>query len=229
MRPFIFDSMTHLVDTFVARLSGAPVGVQTTNHYASYEERPVLSQANAIRRHNLRRYLRQMFAARPRALLVGEAPGYRGCRLTGIPFTSEAIILDRQVWRFGHDAGYRKTDEREAVTKEATATMIWSALSRASRPPLLWNAYPFHPFQAGKPLSNRKPSKPELQQGANILAELLNGFAIEVVGAVGRSAAIALDLAGVCDYLLLRHPSHGGKTAFETGLQQLLSLDRKPR
>ena len=52
---------------------------------------------NQLRRHNLTRYLSAMEQSRPTLLLVGEAPGYRGCRLTGIPFTSSHTLVQEMV------------------------------------------------------------------------------------------------------------------------------------
>jgi hypothetical protein len=168
-----------------------------------------------------------MTAARPALLLVGEAPGYRGCRLTGIPFTSEAIVLDPQIRPFGRQAGYQKTTEMAKttkegnVTKEASATMVWSAVAGIWPPPLMWNAFPFHPHRPGQPMSNRRPLKSELLLGAEFLSDLLAIFPSTTVAAVGRSAAAALAHAGQTGYPILRHPSHGGKVAFCTGLQEI--------
>src|SRR5438105_13709797 len=50
-------------------------------------------RANTTRRRNLKRYLEDFDAIGPRALLIGEAPSYRGGRLTGIPFVSESLML----------------------------------------------------------------------------------------------------------------------------------------
>lgn len=43
---------------------------------------------NEIRRKNLMNYFERMERLKPSILLVGEAPVYRGCRRSGIPFTS---------------------------------------------------------------------------------------------------------------------------------------------
>ena len=66
--------MEHL--EFVARLARAPIGA-TFNQYAASE----------LRRGRLSAYL----AAREDAetVLVGEAAGYRGARISGLAFTSE--------------------------------------------------------------------------------------------------------------------------------------------
>ena len=119
--------MDQSIGDFVRRLAQTKVDGPVTNQYTALDSGGIKGQANAIRRQNLRLYLGQMAAARPLALLVGEAPGYRGCRLTGVPFTSEAILLDEGIWPFGARAGYCKTAERQGIVKEATATMIWSS------------------------------------------------------------------------------------------------------
>ncbi|MER6443347.1 hypothetical protein ABT275_44835, partial [Streptomyces sp. NPDC001185] len=41
--------------------------------------------AGRLRERNLRRYLELMDRVRPRMLLIGEAPGYRGHAVSGIP------------------------------------------------------------------------------------------------------------------------------------------------
>ena len=64
---------------FVAALAGATIG-ETFNFYRDGEGAPV-------RRERLRRYLEARWSAP--ILLVGEAAGFRGARVSGIPFTSE--------------------------------------------------------------------------------------------------------------------------------------------
>jgi uracil-DNA glycosylase len=221
MQQQITSFINHLADT---RLDGP-----LFNPYKTAVDDRRLAAANCIRRRNLRQYLVHLASRKPRLLLVGEAPGYRGCRLTGVPFTSESIILDARIWPFGAQAGYRKTAEQSAVVKEATATIIWTALKDRRRQPLLWNALPFHPYRVDQPASNRRPNKQELLLGGPFLAELIAIFMPRVVVAVGRSAACALDLAGLSEYKQLRHPSHGGKNEFLTGLAQLSDLTKDQR
>jgi len=50
------------------------------------------SRESLIRKHNLLTYFVHMKKLKPKILLLGEAPGYKGCRLTGVPFTSEKIL-----------------------------------------------------------------------------------------------------------------------------------------
>ncbi len=42
--------------------------------------------------NNLGLYLDFFFKLNNNILLIGEAPGYNGCRITGIPFTSGSVI-----------------------------------------------------------------------------------------------------------------------------------------
>ena len=217
----LFCVMTDSLNDFIIRLARTRFDGPVHNQYGDFLSGEV-ARANAVRRANLSLYLGQMAAVRPALLLVGEAPGYRGCRLTGVPFTSEAILLEEDIWPFGRSAGYRKASKLNDVSKEATATMVWSALDGVWPRPLLWNAFPFHPHRPGWPLSNRQPLVDELKLGARILAELMDLIPVQVVAAVGNSAAKALTHVGVSDYHMLRHPSHGGKALFQAGLEKLI-------
>jgi hypothetical protein len=179
-------------------------------------------EGSATRRHNLSLYLQRMAERRPRLMLLGEAPGYRGCRVTGVPFTSEAILLtdDCPFGLFGTAVGFRGIGGR--WQRESSATAMWDALSRMGTIPLLWNAYPYHPHQPDQPDSNRPPTAAELASGREIVFLLLELFAIEQVIAVGNKAAIALERWGV-RAAKVRHPAHGGQAIFRRELEAVLS------
>jgi len=161
---------------FVSRLAAASIG-DTYNQYAH----------SALRRGRLGSYLEMHEDAR--VVLVGEAAGYRGARVSGIPFTSE-----RQLTGSG--------------PAEATATIVHRVLARlgVEDEVLLWNVVPTHP---GNETSNRRPTRAEVEAAAPFLHELTCG---RVSIAVGRLAA------GVLGAPYVRHPAHGGAAAFEQGL-----------
>ena len=202
-------SMVDCQDTagFVEMLAATAVADDTTNPYA-----PDVAGAD-LRCANLRHYLAAMRDLGPTAVLVGEAPGYRGCRLTGVPFTSERLLLERVVGAGGYEiAG-------APPTAEATATIVWQTLAALPTLPLLWNAYPFHPHQPGDSLSNRAPRLSELLAGEPYFRALSSLFDLHKVLAVGRKAEMALARWGVA-HTAVRHPSHGGKRAFQAGVWQ---------
>lgn len=180
----------------------------------------------AARRENLSLYLRRMGERRPRTMLVGEAPGYRGCRVTGVPFTSEAILLaeDCPFGLFGEAAGFRGGDGR--WRREASATTVWNALYSLNVLPLLWNAFPYHPHQPGRLASNRPPAAAELAAGREAVALLMELFAIEHVVAVGNKAAAALARWGIVAPKV-RHPAHGGQVIFRRELAAILAESRQ--
>jgi uracil-DNA glycosylase len=173
---------------FVRRLSEARIG-STFNFYRDGE-------GAAVRRSRLTAYLEARRGAG--ILLVGEAAGYRGARVSGLPFTSE-----RQLTGTG--------------PAEATATIVHRVLDElgAERDVLLWNVVPTHPHQPGLPLSNRPPTRPEAACGMELLRELA---AARRVVAVGRLAERFLAAPYV------RHPSRGGATAFRADLIRLLDV-----
>jgi hypothetical protein len=165
-----------VVRDLVAELAHARIGA-TYNQYAG----------SPLLRGRLRDYLEARRAVP--LVLVGEAAGYRGARVSGIPFTSE-----RQLTGSG--------------PAEASATIVHRTLAALGLEDdvLLWNVVPTHP---GTEASNRPPSRAEVRAGLPFTLRLVAG---RRVVAVGRLAA------GVLDAPYVRHPSHGGAAAFLSGL-----------
>jgi uracil-DNA glycosylase len=169
--------------SFIDSLVAARIG-ETTNFYRDGERAALL-------RDRVAAYLDTRRTAP--ILLVGEAPGYRGTRVSGIPFTSE-----RQLTGVG--------------PAEATATIVQRTLGELGLVDdvLLWNVVPTHP---GTDRSNRAPTRAEVAVGVVFARRLAVG---RQVVAVGRLAAQALCVPYV------RHPSRGGAAAFAPGLRDLI-------
>ncbi|HEY7397731.1 MAG TPA: uracil-DNA glycosylase [Gaiellaceae bacterium] len=176
--------------SFIDRLVAARIG-ETWNFYRD-------GDGAEVRTRRLADYLDSRSDAP--ILLVGEAPGYRGARISGLPFTSERQLTGRG-------------------PTEATATIVQAALGDfgLAGEVLLWNVVPTHPGTAS---SNRRPRAGEVREGAAFARELARG---RRVLAVGRLAAAALDAPYV------RHPSRGGVAAFRSGLLQFAAGGRMVR
>src|SRR5918995_6482535 len=132
-----------LAAELVERLARARIGT-TFNFYRDGE-------GAALRRERLTAYLERRAGAR--YLLVGEAAGYRGARVSGIPFTSERQLTGR-------------------APGEASATVVHRVLAELelAEDVLLWNAVPTHPHRPGRPESNRAPAAAEVAAGAPVVA-----------------------------------------------------------
>ena len=145
--------MPDSIDAFVERLAAGRSGPNSVNPFDRSRD------DNAIRRRNLTRYLEEVSERRPAPLLVGEAPGYRGMAITGVPFTN-TVLLQHGIPAFGllgAENGYEVPDA-PAVAAEPTATVMWQVLASLDFLPVLWSAFPLHPHRAGDPRSNRTPT-----------------------------------------------------------------------
>ncbi|MEZ4594379.1 MAG: uracil-DNA glycosylase [Chloroflexota bacterium] len=202
-----------IISDFVHKLATAVPPQNCTNPYAG--ERPFAQN----RRHNLQTYLELMQQQPPRLLLLGEAPGYRGCRLTGIPFTSPQILTQLNSF-LGQTASFQPGDDWPEIVREASASVVWGAIGSWQPLPLLWNVFPFHPHQPGNPQSNRTPKTSEIVAGRPFLHHLLHLFPEAKIVAVGQKAAGALAKWAVA-HTAVRHPSHGGAKQFQTALSEL--------
>ena len=168
----------------VSQLAVSPIG-GTHNQYRDGPRAPVL-------RARLVAYLENRSEAR--ILLVGEAAGYRGARVSGIPFTSERQLTGRG-------------------PAEATATIVHRVLRELGieTDVLLWNVVPTHP---GTTTSNRPPTRTEIAAGMPFVEWLAAGRRVIAVGRVAERA-----LSGAPS---VRHPSHGGAREFRAALIELL-------
>ncbi|HEY7692209.1 MAG TPA: uracil-DNA glycosylase [Gaiellaceae bacterium] len=147
-----------------------------------------------MRRERVAAYLEAKRGAT--VVLVGEAAGYRGARVSGIPFTSE-----RQLTGVG--------------PAEASATVVHRVLAELGVEDeiLLWNVVPTHPHEPGRPYTNRRPTRVEVRESSPFLQGVARGRRLI---AVGRLAA------AVTGAPYVRHPAHGGARAFRAGLVELL-------
>jgi uracil-DNA glycosylase len=175
------------VRRLVEELAAARIGA-TYNQYAG----------SPLRRARLAVYL-DAHADAP-LLLVGEAAGYRGARISGLPFTSERQLTG-------------------AGPAEATATIVHCVLDELGLADhvLLWNVVPTHP---GTETTNRRPTRDEVDASHPFLQELARGR---------RTLAVGRLAAAVTEAPYVRHPSHGGAAAFRAGLLSFAAGAREVR
>ncbi len=169
---------------------------------------------NQIRRKNLFGYFKKMHELKPIILLVGEAPGYRGCGRVGMPFSSEKLVLGHP---FFSNRNIFKIENIGEPIAEASASIVWKTFDTLNFYPLMWATYPYHPHRSKNELSNRAPKPEEIKIGKQFITRLISIYGIQKVVAVGRVAEKTLKELGV-EAIAIRHPSHGGATLFAQGL-----------
>lgn len=179
---------------------------------------------NSICCKNLGIYLSKLFEINPTILLVGEAPGYRGCALTGVPFTAEYNMMEIDNLVLGKRKGYAITDEKKtSYQKEGSATIIWDVLEQVKFMPLMWNIYPLHPHKAGNLKTNRTPTEIEMKKGIQYIDDLLDIFkTIEKIYALGRKSETHLRSHYTDrEIMYIRHPANGGGKMCRSGIKNI--------
>jgi uracil-DNA glycosylase len=177
-----------------------------------------LPGADRIRRENLLSHLK-CYPKRPSFLIVGEAPGWRGCRFSGVPFTSEAQLADGALPFQG-----RRTSLRDHPYSESTANIFWQVMRVHYPDWLAWNSLPFHPHQPGDYLSNRTPTRAEIAAHSELLKKIILLLQPGQIIAVGRKAEFALQLIKA-PYIPVRHPARGGAYEFGAGMRTAFLIE----
>jgi hypothetical protein len=230
------------LDAFLAQLQDAsdlPGVFNPWKHHDVLHDQD--TSAVQTRVENLRAYLSERIGV-ARLILCAEALGYQGGHFSGIPMTSERMLVGNLVNKgilpgdVFQGAGERRCRVSRVDTvsllgaNEPTATVVWGTIKqqgRSSREIVLWNAFAFHPMRrradgAVDWLSNRKPTAHELQAAQGILKGFIALFEGAAVVAVGNVAQITLAELGVPIAAKLRHPANGGAAEFRKGLAVLM-------
>ena len=123
---------------------------------------------------------------------------------------------------FGLENGFKIRNPNKPES-ENSATIVWNCLDKLETLPLIWNSFPFHPHNKDNQNSNRAPTGEELKQGKIILEELIGIFEIKKnhIIPIGQNAAKILKEYEIPR--IIRHPSHGGKDDFITGMEAIFN------
>jgi hypothetical protein len=219
-------------ESFVSALAGYRRTAVFNPWGETDRENDLDAQGVLIRRRQLAAYLRERIG-RARILLVAEAIGYQGGHFSGIPMTSERLLLGGlrhkalepgDVFRLSPQRTSSPAVKREGFT-EPTATIVWGFFKSAAVDPrsvVLWNAFPWHPYHPHKGLlSNRTPNDEELVDGHRVLRQMLELGRFQTVIAVGRKSAAQLAELGI-DALEVRHPANGGAEKFRAQMSAIV-------
>lgn len=190
-------------------------------------------QGAVVRCEQLTHYLGERIGQAD-TLLCAEAIGYQGGHFSGIPMTSERLLLGGLAHKglvpeivFKGLAPRRTSSPRvrPAGFTEPTATIVWGFLAQQGIDPyrvVLWNAFPWHPYHHDKGLlSNRTPDARELNDGHRILQQLMGLGNFSQIVAVGEKSALQLGQLGI-SATKVRHPANGGAGQFREQLRQIL-------
>ena len=222
------------VENFIRLLKKSPPGAVFNPWWQVDKQNDVGRNAPAIRRKHLRAYLHKRLG-NVKLAVIGEALGYRGGHFSGIPMTSERILLGKkrddgiepeQV--FSSIKACRTSKPRKCPEgfSEPTATIVWSTLLRLGLKPeqlVLWNAFPWYSFDSRRGmLSNRMPNKSERASGLTVLKAFLELFPCDQVVALGKIAAAQLEQLGVNAHCV-RHPASGGAKLFREQIAKVVN------
>lgn len=170
-----------------------------------------------IRRLNLQLYLETVIACEVDSVWLGRDCGYRGARRTGIALTDE-VHLETLERHFGI-GGIVKATAGESL-KERTASEVWKIIREVNAMVFLWNIFPFHPFESGNHMSNRRHTAREFEECKDLLVGLLELVKPRKIVALGVDASKATMRLGL-RVDVVRHPSYGGHIEFAEAIRRL--------
>jgi uracil-DNA glycosylase len=222
------------VEKFIQLLKESPSGDVFNPWWEVDKENDIGPNAPGIRRRQLRVYLRKRLKI-ARLAVIGEALGYRGGHFSGIPMTSERILLGEkkddgiepaQVFSNITPRRTSKPQKCREGFSEPTATIVWSTLLKLGLSPdqfVLWNAFPWHSFDPRLGiLSNRTPTKSERSAGLPLLKLFLDLFPCDEIVALGNVAASQLKELNA-DMHRIRHPASGGAKLFRQQIAEVVT------
>src|SRR5256884_6577227 len=222
------------VEKLVQLLKKSPSGAVFNPWWQVDKQNDIGPNAPRVRRKQLRAYLRKRLG-KTQLVVIGEALGYRGGHFSGIPMTSERLLLGRSKKvriksnDFFSDINPRCTSKPEKCPdgfSEPTATIVWGTLLRLGLKAdqfVLWNAFPWHSFDPRRGmLSNRMPNKSEQAAGLPVLKVFLELFPFDQVIALGKVAAAQLEQLNV-DAHCVRHPASGGAKLFRQQIAKIVN------
>src|SRR5262249_14890368 len=232
------------VENFIKLLRKSPRDAVFNPWWEVDKENDIGRSAPTIRRTHLAAYFCERLG-RVKFAVIGEALGYRGGHFSGIPMTSERILLGRKKDEgiepeqiFSSLKPRRTSKPRKCPNgfSEPTATIVWSTLLGLGVQPkqfVLWNAFPWHSFDPRRGmLSNRIPTRKERSTGLSLLKAFLKLFPCDRVVALGKVAAAQLEEVG-CKADCTRHPASGGAKLFRQQIARPLTTtadrDRRRR
>ena len=222
---------TKSVEKFIRLLKKSPSGAVFNPWWKVDEENDIARQAPRIRREQLRAYLCDRLG-KARLTIIGEALGYRGGHFSGIPMTSERILLGRKTDIVPEHILLGIKPRRTSQSRkcpdgfsEPTATIVWGSLLGLGLKPeqfVLWNAFPWHSFdQRRGMLSNRMPTRRERSAGLAVLKTFLGLFPCNEIVALGNVAASQLKELNIESHRV-RHPASGGAKRFRQQIGKIV-------
>ena len=221
-----------MLDDFLNLLKEAPLGEVFNPWWEVDFDNDKYNNSYKVRQQNLRSYFSERLD-QVQYIMLAEALGYQGGHFTGIPMTSERLLLgelaDKQLFGSHVFSGKHQRTSKEKLNQkgfnEPTATIVWSELVRFNftHKTILWNSFPWHPYKKQNGfLSNRTPNSSERRVGKEVFKYLIAQFPHVKLLAIGRQAQQQLAEIGMSS-IGLRHPAHGGANLFRKQLRELMS------
>ena len=240
------------LDKFLQRLKASPSGAVFNPWWETDAENDVSPHCPAIRRRHLAIYFGERLC-KARLAIVGEALGYRGGHFSGIPMTSERMLLGKKrnvvatlyerrksLPDQPRDGGQRpplqilgtkasRTSKPEICPdgfSEPTATIVWGALLKMGLLPdefVLWNAFPWHSFDPHRGMLSNRMPN-KLEQAAGLPA--LKAFL--QLFRCDQIVALGKIAAAQLEELginahCVRHPASGGARLFRQQIAGIVS------